>query len=334
MASATAASVHRGDRKHNHESRVRPGNPPPPAKKQRRSNSPRRESLPPIIDEDDPMLDYPPENWIASMIGTAGQLYRFSDDLVYKSNVTPREADLMEAAGDLTMQPLTRVVCKGSRPDTGTKAVIMEAGTRFRARDVAPKDRQAVVTKMFVLLGELHRRDGIVHGDIKESKFLWGRGGRLKIIDFSSARFIDENPGSWNSSYATEAYFTPQRMKRREQSRHPSGHGAGTSTSFGGTPAPRVFDDYYALAITLWSMYSGKKPRNRQFNQKNIKRSDLMEVGDDSVRLWIKKVLKMAGCRLSSPDPGQTAPDAHVPSVVNPGQIDVSQQRNGRNYVQ
>ncbi|KAK3385697.1 hypothetical protein B0H63DRAFT_376450, partial [Podospora didyma] len=239
--------------------------------------------LPPTIDEDDPMLDYPPENWIASMIGKAGLVYRFSDTLAYKSNVTPREVDLMEAAGaDLAMRPLTRVVWKGSRASTGTKAVMMELGRQFRCHEVPPADRRAVVIDMFLLIEKLHigsgagRGRGIVHGDVKESNFVWGRDGRLRFVDFSSARFVDESPDQWNSTYSTETYFTPHRMH---------------------VPAPTVFDDYYALAITLWSMYTGKAPKARQFNQRNIRRSDLLEVDDEMVRAWIRKVFKMAGCR-------------------------------------
>lgn len=248
-------------------------------------------SMPQTIDEDDPMLDYAPETWIASMIGSSGLLYRFSESLVYKSNVTPREADLMEAAGNLTLRPLTRVIWRGSRPTTGTKAVIMEFGKRFRPGDIAPPRLRAVVIEMFLLVQTLHDQHGIVHGDIKLSNFLWGRDGRLKLADFSSARFIEENPDSWNSSYVTEPYLTPDRMRQREES------AVDGVNRTGRTPAPKVFDDYYALGITLWSIFTGKKPVNHQFNQRNIRRLDLAEVNDDLVRRWIRKVFKMAGCR-------------------------------------
>ncbi|KAK0713210.1 hypothetical protein B0T26DRAFT_677574 [Lasiosphaeria miniovina] len=289
-----------------------PPPPPPPA-------------LPPTMEENDPMFDYPPENWIASMIGTEGLVYRFSDALAYKSHVTPREVDLMEAAGgDLAVRVLTRVVWKGARPHTGTKSAIMELGRRFSFRDDMSDgaDRHACVADMFLLLERLHcgasggkgRGRGIVHGDIKESSFVWGRDGRLRFVNFASARFVDEPPDAWDPAHTTEAYFTPKRMGWRDQQIRQSvavtddGSGASTNGS-GGTavammpmvPPPRVFDDYYALAVTLWSMYTGKKPRGRQFNQVNIRRSDLAEVDDEMVRAWIRKVFKMAGCRFWSP---------------------------------
>ncbi|KAK4446274.1 kinase-like domain-containing protein, partial [Podospora aff. communis PSN243] len=216
-------------------------------------------------------------------IGTSGLLYRFSTHLVYKSNVSPREAHLTETAGAAVTLPLvSRVVWKGARPETGTKAVIMELGRKFRGVDVPADQRAAVAVQMFELLERLHAK-GIVHGDVKEGNFLWDRrDGKLRIVDFGSARFVEEDEGLWDGSFATEAYFAPGRMRGGKKK----------------VAAPRVFDDYYALAVTLWGMYAERRPGRGQFNQKTIWRTDLAEVEDDMVREWIVKVLKMAGCRL------------------------------------
>ncbi|KAK4204495.1 hypothetical protein QBC40DRAFT_292683 [Triangularia verruculosa] len=256
-------------------------------------------ALPLIIDDDDPILDFPPERWIASMIGNTGMLYRFSDDLVYKSNITPREVELMEAAGSLTMRSLSRVVWKGSRPSTGTKAVIMEGGEPFRARRIPMHKRRKCVVEMFLVVENLHKR-GIIHGNIKESKFIWGNcsfsssnhhgqqqpAKRLKMIDFAGARFITENKDNWNSLHVTNSHLTPKRMQCLEQGLV--------------LPAPTVFDDYYALAITLWTFFTGKTPGNRQFNRKYIKKEDLAEVEDEMIKGWIRKVFTMAGCKIVS----------------------------------
>ncbi|KAK5662528.1 hypothetical protein OQA88_8440 [Cercophora sp. LCS_1] len=282
-------------------------------------------SLPPrVLEEDDPMLNHPAEDWIAARLGTSGQLYRFSDHLVYKNNVAPREVDLMETAGRLTMRPLTRVVWKGSRPDKGTKAVIMELGRRFRGREIKPEHRKTVVLQMFMLLDKLHNEKGVVHGNIKESNFVWARDGKLRLINFSSARYVVEDKEVWNSSFATEAYFTPERMKRRDEIKSA---GSGTGREQKRIPAPTVFDDYYALAITLWSVYSGKRPRGRQFNQKTIWRTDLAEVDDDMVRNWIKKVFRMAGCRLMWPE---TVVEGvgELPTVIRPLKVDGKKNEN------
>ncbi|KAK0710486.1 hypothetical protein B0T21DRAFT_298162 [Apiosordaria backusii] len=256
-------------------------------------------ALPLIIYDDDPILDFPPKKWIASMLGNTGMLYRFSDDLVYKSNITPREVELMEAAGSLTMRPLSRVVWKGSRPSTGTKAVIMEGGEPFRARRIPMHKRHKCVVEMFLVVENLHKR-GIIHGNIKESKFIWGNcnnfssssatshqpAKRLKMIDFAGARFMEEDKNCWNSLHVTNSYMTPKRMQCLEQGLL--------------LPAPTVFDDYYALAITLWSFFTGKTPGNRQFNRKYIKKEDLAEVEDEMIKGWIRKVFTMAGCKIVS----------------------------------
>ncbi|KAK4223116.1 kinase-like domain-containing protein [Podospora fimiseda] len=263
----------------------------------RKSSSDRKPLLPRIIPDDDPILEFPSEKWIASMIGNTGLLYRFSNDLVYKSNVTSKEVDLMEAAGDLTMRPLSRIIWNVSssspfRAGT-TKAVIMEAGKQFRGNRIPEQKRRQVVVEMFRILENLHGK-GIVHGNVKESNFLWSKkDGRLKIVDFSSARFIEDSKEKWNSTNVTNAYLTPERMMAAAQKED-------KVLPLALAP-PSVFDDYYALAITLWGIYTGKPAGTKQFNQINIKRTDLAEVRDEMIRGWIKKVFKMAGCKFVSP---------------------------------
>ncbi|KAM7198736.1 Protein kinase-like domain containing protein [Naviculisporaceae sp. PSN 640] len=225
------------------------------------------------------------------MIGTSGLLYRFSESLVYKLLVSQREYLLMDAAGPLTLRPLTRVLWKDTNQNRlkgivegRTKAVIMEFGKKFRPSDIPPHKLRNVVIDMLMLVQMLHNQCGIVHGDIKPSNFLWGREGRLKIAGFNSARFIEEDPDLWSDEHVSEAFLTPERMRTREG-------------KVKRTPAPKVFDDYYALGITLWWVYTGKSPANGQFNRRDIRKSDLGEVPDELVRRWIRKVFKMAGCR-------------------------------------
>lgn len=61
-------------------------------------------------------------------------------------------------------------------------------------------------------------------------------------------------------------------------------------------PAP--FDDYFALAVTLWAMDTGEKPVHGQFNQRRVKASDLEKVQDGTVRDWVTKTLGMGGCEI------------------------------------
>ncbi|KAM7213441.1 hypothetical protein V8F06_011179 [Rhypophila decipiens] len=242
------------------------------------------------------------------MIGTSGLLYRFSESLVYKSSVSSREIALMEAAGSLTLRPLTRVLKKGRSPDSPsrgrTKAVIMEFGKKFRPRNIPAERMRDIVVDMFLLLQNIHSDCGIVHGSIRPGAFLWGRDGRLKLADFSLGRFIEEDPAIWEAQedlegLVEEKYLTPERMRKREETlaaAQAKGIQA-RDVPGAGTPAPTVFDDYFALAVTLWGIFTGKKPVNHQFNTKNVRKSDLFEVKDRLVREWIWKVLKMAGCQ-------------------------------------
>ncbi|KAK3998006.1 kinase-like domain-containing protein [Cladorrhinum sp. PSN332] len=326
MPTISAAAIHQvldydSEHQPHHQQQHRHDRHSHPSHHTKPSDHHRKPHLPRVINDDDPILEFPPEKWIASMIGNTGLLYRFSDDLVYKSNVTPREVDLMEAAGDLTMKPLSRVIWKGSRRANGTKAVIMEAGKQFRGSRIPEQKRRQVVVEMFRILEKLHGK-GIVHGNVKESNFLWSRkDGRLKIIDFGSARFIQESKDSWNSTYVTNAYLAPSRAAYREQQQQGQK-----------LPPPTVFDDYYALAIALWGFYTGKPPGSRQFNQVSIKRSELAEVRDDMIRGWIRKVFRMAGCKFvappSDPQPRREDKEGEKQQQQQQQQQDRRQQRH------
>ena len=136
-------------------------------------------SLPPTICEDDPRLDYLPERWITATMGATGLVYRFTDRLACKSNVTAREINLMEATGDLTMRPVSRVIARGNESEgSGTPtAVITELGRPLSADDLAPAQSGcAVVIDMFLLLQQLHNGAGvgrgIVHGAVRAFKFV------------------------------------------------------------------------------------------------------------------------------------------------------------------
>ncbi|GAB1317893.1 hypothetical protein MFIFM68171_08103 [Madurella fahalii] len=163
-----------------------------------------KSALAPVMDELDPILDIAPEQWIASMTPhTGGKLYRFAPDLVYKSQVSAREAALMRAAGDLTIPPVSLVV-RGlaGRPSPGgataVVGVIMDKGRRFRWWCVDGEMRREVVTMMVQLLRRLHGR-GIVHGSVNPASFVWNReDGSLRLVDFAGARFLHEDPRLWD----------------------------------------------------------------------------------------------------------------------------------------
>lgn len=125
--------------------------------------------------------------------------------------------------------------------------MLFEPGRRFRPRGVAPYHRHVIVADMFVLLERLlHGNCSIFHGDIRESNFVWNADGRLRPVNFRSGRFADEPHGEWNSSFASDMYFTMDRMKKRDEIHGGAGYA-------GVVPAPTVFGDF-ALTVAVWSM--------------------------------------------------------------------------------
>lgn len=268
------------------------------------------------------------------MIGQSGRVYRFGARTIYRGEVTPREAKLTEAAaagGNTAMRVLSRIIWKGSRPDTGTKALLIEMGRRLQFAEVVGVERRHhIIAQMFRLLERLHNDRGIVHGDIKESNFVWASDGTLRLVDFSSARFVDEPHDEWNSSFVSEEYLSRTRLEKREAMRAERGNAEGqrwgVAWGMGDfLPPPTVFDDYFALAVTLWGMYTGKRPARRQFNGPVIWQTDLDLFPDTEVdiRNWIEKVLRMAGCNIIStptyravfPEPVERGEDEVVGSV-------------------
>ncbi|KAK6535632.1 hypothetical protein TWF694_002087 [Orbilia ellipsospora] len=57
--------------------------------------------------------------------------------------------------------------------------------------------------------------------------------------------------------------------------------------------APPIFDDWYALALSVWSLYAGERPFESHRN--NRRTIDLMRVQDEEVREWIRGILKQGG---------------------------------------
>jgi serine/threonine protein kinase len=246
------------------------------------------ESMPPTIRSEDPLMQCPDGKWLTSLIGLGGGgfVHKFSNTLVYKAGkVSRREVDLMEAAGDVAMKVVTRVLkvhTWNGVEETHVNGVVMELGRKFNHLKMHPATRRDVAIQMFQLIDVLHNKCGIVHGDIKPENFVWGVDNQLKLIDFGFARFVEETDEDWPAnSYLTPIYARKERTKcasHRHRCRPPT-----------------VFDDYYALAVTLWEMFTRTIPVTDQFSGgKDIKRSDLRKVDDKLIQWWIEKVFRMA----------------------------------------
>ena len=72
--------------------------------------------------------------------------------------------------------------------------LLMELETPFSIKAIEPSERKPVVREMIDLVTTLHRRCGIVHGDIKLGNMLGCREGNLRLCGYNTARSIDEEP--------------------------------------------------------------------------------------------------------------------------------------------
>lgn len=86
----------------------------------------------------------------------------------------------------------------------------MELQTPFKVTDVQECEKAAVGNVMIRLVSILHETHGVVHGDIESSNMLRCSDGALRLCDFDTARFIDEDPRECEGT-GTEEYLSPNR---------------------------------------------------------------------------------------------------------------------------
>lgn len=160
----------------------------------------------------------------------------------------------------------------------------MELGTPLDIKAVPASDRGAVKDELISLVTRLHERYGIVHGDIHPGQFVRCQDGVLRLIDFDSARWIDEDHSAWEGSLSPR-YSAPNR----------------------GLPqflAPKVKDDMYGLALTLWELYTGGVAflgRDLEEMEEVLEAGrtvDLSLVEDDEARAWIREQLLAGGAKI------------------------------------
>jgi len=101
-----------------------------------------------------------------------------------------------------------------------------------------------ILTGVTAGLAHAHAR-GIVHGDIKPANIFLCRDGAIKIMDFGLVRGPVNKPQSANApAYAvTPGYASCELLEGRE---------------------PCAQDDVYALALTIYRMVAGFRPRGRR----------------------------------------------------------------------
>ncbi|KAK4242558.1 kinase-like domain-containing protein [Achaetomium macrosporum] len=215
-------------------------------------------------------------------LGNSGYVYKCPGGFAYKTQASQREAHLIKAAGDCAVPPLSRVM----REIDGVLVpwgLIMELATPFDFKRVPAEERKAVKGEMVSLVERLHGSEfGIVHGDIKPANFVRCRDGRLRLCDFDSARLIaDEKAEGWEG-FVSERYLAPSR-------------------GFPEYGPPTVVDDDYALAISVWELFTGKDALIDEDMEQVLKEGgtvDLDELEDDEIRDFVRKRLRDGGAKV------------------------------------
>lgn len=244
------------------------------------------ESMPPMMLETDPRLSSEHlEDNSASIIANGSQcpVYKYSDNLAYKPVCRKRETKLMVVAGELTLRVVTKVgVVDDMSAQWYQKGALMELGYPIDVTRILPAERVSIAKHMMLLVTALHRK-GILHGDIKPERFVKQPGSdALKIVDFSSARMTDDSDlNTWPGDAPTIEYTSPNRGPEGEPS----------------TP----FDDYYALAVSIWSVFSGERPMVGLFNSNEGHMPDIGKITDDELFCGVVDVLEEGGLQLDTP---------------------------------
>ncbi|KAG7289119.1 hypothetical protein NEMBOFW57_005482 [Staphylotrichum longicolle] len=228
-----------------------------------------------------------PDNLTTLALGRSGYLYKCVEGCAYKARATQREADLMAAAGDCAVAPLS-LVLRHDADDGGLvpSGLIMELAAPVDFALVPAAERRAVMDEMVGLVERLHGGEvGIVHGDIRPASFLRCRDGRLRLCGFESARLIaDGGAEGWEG-----------RLVVSERYRAPSRRG------FPAGGPPQVVDDEYALAVSVWELFTGKDVSAEGNVKQDLKEGwmvDLEELADDEVREFVRKRLRDGGAEV------------------------------------
>ena len=212
-------------------------------------------------------------------IGGMGYVYAYKG-LAYKQNCLARELEMMQKAGDCAVRAVAQVVSMDDgRPVMG--GLLMELETPLDIKRVEESEKAVVRDHMIRLVGKLHSKYRMVHGDIKPSNMLRCTDGALRLCDFDSARPLDEDPLSWEG-LCTPQYLAPNR------------------DYFNTGSPPTTSDDIYALGLSIWELYTGKEALSDELENieevlQERRTVDVMEVEDREVRDLIRGFLRQGG---------------------------------------
>lgn len=211
--------------------------------------------------------------------GYQGFVYKCGGSFAYKQHGRDEEFKLMVDAGELSITPYSRVL-RRIQDFVAVSGIIMELGSPLELKRItSPSERRRVKDEMVSLVTRLHAK-GIAHGDIRASNFLWAQDGTLRLCDFDTAFYLDGRPQEWEGGCSPQ-YVSPNR-------------------GYPDYKLPSIEDDMYALAVTVWELYTGRTAMEKEYDDLEdlIPRGyavDVNAVEDLEVRSWIKELLVAGG---------------------------------------
>lgn len=214
--------------------------------------------------------------------GYQGFVYKCGGRFAYKQHGRDEEFKVMVDAGELSITPYSRVL-RRIQDFVAVSGIIMELGSPLELKRItSPSERRSVKDEMISLVTRLHAK-GIAHGDIRASNFLWAQDGTLRLCDFDTAFYLDGRPQEWEGGCSPQ-YVSPNR-------------------GYPDYKLPSIEDDMYALAVTVWELYTGQTAMEKEYDDLEdlIPRGyavDVNAVEDLEVRSWIKELLVAGGARI------------------------------------
>src|SRR5438105_2901611 len=161
-----------------------------------------------------------------------GHIYKYGEHLAIKGNCWERELDMMKLAGACSITPRGRVLQHGQ-----VVGIIMDLGHPINVTSLDLVARKKLMDQIISLVDALHAK-GIIHGDIKLANILTAPDGSLRFCDFEGSQI--EGSGEPPEDQ-TLNWISRERLMDLD------------------SPLCKA-DDYYALGMTVWEVFSGKVP--------------------------------------------------------------------------
>ncbi|KAF3911653.1 hypothetical protein AA313_de0202286 [Arthrobotrys entomopaga] len=238
------------------------------------------------------------------------RVYKYKE-MAVKSGVSVREQTMAALAGDTCVKILGHVYIFDTPPSSPTSSptsspaleprkigLTMEVAQPFyiyRATGLSLDEKKRVRDEMIRVVATLHDTKNMIHGDIKPPSFLKCSDERIVLCDFESARPADEDEQVWldGTGDGTGKYMSPDHLNKLEKVK---------AERIYRLPATKV-DDRYALAISVWELFTEKMPLSQlDYDGPPMENYvmaggtvDVMEVEDLETREWIAKVLREGG---------------------------------------